>query len=416
MYKLKYAWLLGLGGWLLILRIGWGNATPVWAQGDCGNNSCAYLPLVARDYDPTWVWGSVLTPTLTPSPASNVNPLLAIDRQGQVHVLWGTTSYGVPAFIYHTYLTAAGWTSPTAVAQSLGTSSVLFPPVVAPDGAMHLLWLNRETTGAPYRTLYAAFRNAQWGAEEEVYRSPYTGSTLQGMVHLDAAGQVHTTMVDGYIFSGHVSHAKRGTLGWSQPVTLTDPTYSNWIWPDQQGGVRFYGNDYETPPNLYYSYWSAGQFVTRDQKGPDRVSVSTSRRTQLDGQNNLHLFWSEDVAIPGGQVSGLYHQCINTALRVTTPELLSGSENAYASDTVKAAGFARWTALAWREASGARIRLAVWDGCNRTNLKTVPFPTDATWSLKAVAISDTPGKVCVLGYSSSYYPDRYRVICADILR
>ncbi len=370
--------------------------------------------MVARDFDPTWIWGEVYTPTLTPTPSISGNPLMAIDRQGRVHIWWGTTTSNAPKFIYHTYLTASGWTSPTAVAESLGTSSVLFPPVVAPDGALHLLWLNRETTSSPYRTLYAAFRNDVWGSEEEVFRSTYTGSTLQGMVHLDAGGQVHATMVDGYIFTGGSYHTQRTAMGWSVPVALEETKYSRWIWPDQQGGVRFYGNDLETPPNLYYSYWRTGQFVTLNQQGPDPVSLSSSRKTQLDGQNNLHLFWSELVPIPGGQVTGLYHQCINTALRVTQPALLTGTETAYSSDIVKATGFGRWTALAWRESSGVRVRLAIWDGCDRTDLKTVPLDHNVTWSAEAVAISDSPGKVCVLGLSS--FPRRYNVVCADILR
>lgn len=397
-----------------MLGMGWVAVLPVQAQGSCGDDFCTYLPLVSGDYDPTWVWESVVTPTLTPTLSSNTNPLMAIDHQGRVHIFWETISYGTPRFIYHTYLTATGWTSPTAVAQSLGTSSVLFPPLVAPDDTLHLLWLNRETTQSPYRTLYAAFRDDVWSSEEEVYRSSYTASTLEGMVHLDASSQVHATMVDSYVFSGSVAHAVRGGPGWSQPVVLLLPDHSTWIWPDQQGGVRFYGNDYETPPNLYYSYWQNGQFATLDQCGPDRVSVSVGRKTQLDGQNNLHLFWSEAVPIPGGQVTGIYHQCIDSALEVTSQALLTDDQYASIYDAVKATGFARWTALAWREDYGTRIRLAMWNGCSRTDLKTVPF-LEGDWTVKALAVSDTPGKVCVLGYMYDY-PACYNVVCADILR
>lgn len=411
MHRWLRLWSLGIAvliaSWVLCL-----SAAPVQAQAVCADDFCIYLPLVARDYDSTWIWGEVVSPSLTPAPAYVANPLMSVDRQGRAHIFWEATASGTPRFIYHTYLAATGWTTPTAVAQSLGTSSLLYPPVVAPDGAMHLLWLNRETTQEPYRTLYAAFRNDAWGAEEEVYRAPINYS-LQGMVHLDESGQVHATMVQSFLFND-VYHVTRGSVGWSQPVMLARPQYNRLVWPDQQGGVRFYGNDYESPPNLYYSYWRNGQFITRDQRGPDRLTLSSSQRTQLDGQNNLHLFWSAPVALPGGQVTGLYHQCVNSALQVTGAVVLTGGHTAYISDAARVAGFVRWTALAWREDSGARVQLALWNGCNRTDLKTVPFPGTG-WTVRAVAVRDAPGKICVLGYLSTS-PARYNIVCADVLR
>jgi len=66
------------------------------------------------------------------------------------------------------------------------------------------------------------------------------------------------------------------------------------------------------------------------------------------------------------------------------------------------------------DGSGARARLALWDGCRRTDLKTVPFP-DGAWSVKGLAVGDAAGRVCVLGYLSTY-PARYSVVCADVRR
>jgi hypothetical protein len=367
-----------------------------------------FLPLVARDYDPTWQWTSTFTPTLSPAPYHN--PLMTIDQQGQVHLLWDTIT-SQDRFIYHTYLiTASTWTTPTTVAQSLGTSSVLYPPIVDSSGTIHLLWHNEETYNDPERALYAAFANGDWSAEEEVFRSPRTHSTLQGMVHLDASRQLHATLVDSYLAS-RVFHTVRTASSWSTPVEIGVPDHTYWIWPDRWGGVHFYGNDYDTPPNLYYSYWRDGSFVVQDRQATGQVN---GRQTQLDGQNDLHIFWTAQVAIPGGNVTGIYHQCLDDDLQITSERVLSGQESA--SAPVKAANQARWFALAWWENSAERVRLAVWDGCTRIYLKTVPLLTDATWTPKALAVSDEPGKVCLLSHTYSYYPGSYRVICADILR
>ena len=407
-YLLFSASILIIASWIIV-------ETPVQAQ-TIVYDFYVYLPQVLQSYDPSWVWGEIVTPTLAPLPSANTNPLMSIDHQGRVHLIWDTTSYNVPKFIYHTYLADSGWTTPTAIAESLGTSYTLFPPVVAPDGTLHLLWRNRETTSDPYRTLYAAFRNNAWSADDEVFRSPTVGTTLQGMVHLDQAGNVHATMVDSNFFTSATYHTTHGTNKWNTPIELPHPTYLSWVWPDQLGGVRFYGNDYETPPNLYYSYWRNDEFSVFDLKGPESVTVLSGRKTQLDGLNNLHIYWSERVAIPGGEVNGLYQQCMNTDLRVTKASLLTGQESVYISDVVKAASFERRFALAWPQDSGKSIKLMIWDGCTLTDIKTVPFPTEATWSVKALAVSNVPGKVCLLGYSINYFPDRYRVLCADILR
>ncbi|MCX7856140.1 MAG: hypothetical protein N2556_09280 [Anaerolineae bacterium] len=372
-----------------------------------GDEHLVYLPLVAKEYDPTWVWRKGITVTLTPSPDGI---LMTIDRQGQIHILWHP-SFSSPKFIYHTYLSPSGWTSPTAVAPSLGSSEVLFPPVVAPDGVLHLLWRNRKTSNDPQRMLYSAFTGSGWTPEEEVFQSRLSYSyVLQGMVHLDAIGTVHATMLDCSFFVCETYHTVRKNV-WQPAIQIERPQYSNWVWPDQRGGVHFYGNDYSDPPKLYYSYWREGQFLTRDRFiGYLKVS---SRQTQLDGQNNLHIFWTDWVPIPGGQVTGLYYQCLDHNLNPSSVEVLSGY--ASVSEVVKGAGYSGWVALAWRESEGGvqRVRVGVWNGCSRMYLKIAPA---STWKrLEAVSVSENPPMVCLLG-RPSYFSDPKEVICADIRR
>lgn len=174
-----------------------------------GNGGDLFLPLVARNYDPTWRWSDPVTFPFTLQ--SHNNPIMALDHEGRPHFLWDT--YAEPKFIYHTYLTVDTWTTPTAVAESLGTSYVLYPPVVDPQGRLHLLWRNQETYEDPNRTLYAYFSAEHWSAAEEVYRSEMSSSSLQGMVLLDENNAVQATMVDSYLFTGGIYHTVRSDTG-----------------------------------------------------------------------------------------------------------------------------------------------------------------------------------------------------------
>ncbi len=400
-YRFSSLTLFCLAVWLL-------TATPVKAQEPI--TLTTYLPLVFNGYDPSWSWSIESTPTLTPTVNTVYHPLLAIDREGQVHFLWQPIAS--PQFIYHTYLTATGWTSPTAVAPSLGNSSLLFPPVIAPDGKMHFLWLNRETTQQPYRTLYAVFDHQQWGPEETVFRAASTSYTIEGMVHLDEQGKIHATMAGNNLLVGYTYHTIRNNT-WSTPITISRPTNASLVWPDRWGGIHYYGNDYLNPPNIHYFYWQNGQFLVQNRQTPGKISGYT---TQLDGNNNLHLYKTGAVAIPGGQVTGLYYRCLDRNLNLGPEQVLSGQNPA--SNVVKNASCGGLMALAWNEGnSPAAVRVAVWNSCTQIYLKTVPFPAGVSWTPHAVAVSESPNKVCVLGYTLGYpTATRYRVICADILQ
>lgn len=136
----------------------------------------------------------------------------------------------------------------------------------------------------------------------------------------------------------------------------------------------------------------------------------SDRDSQLDGLNNLHVFWSGAVPVPGGSVTGLYHQCFVNNQTWETPQVLTGQE-ALAGSAVKASDGNGGVALAWRQ--GTKVYLTLWDGCTQTARKTVPLP-GSNWNLRAVALSDNPQKVCLL--LSPLYSSTYNVICAEINR
>ncbi len=79
--------------------------------------------------------------------------------------------------------------------------------------------------------------------------------------------------------------------------------------------ARHYGQEAEKiiqdGSYLYHSYWLNGQFVVDGQSGTGRI---LGRETQLDIQNNLHVYWTGQVPVPGGTVNGIFYQCLDPNL------------------------------------------------------------------------------------------------------
>lgn len=389
---------------LLIVWLGWlPSDRTTTAQKAIVYDHFAYLPLVTNDYDPAWNWSPSITPTLSPSPQ---NVVMVLDQAGYPHILWDTTTYG-QQFIYHTRLTAQGWTTPTAILPTLGVSYMLYPPVIGSDGKLHLLWRNQLSENGQQirRLLYTVFDGTSWGAEQEVYRIGGYYS-VNGMVQLDGTGTAHATFLVSYL-SSDIYHSQQSAGGWTTPVEITLPSlffgYLT-VWPDQLGGVRVY---YDASDGLHFFNWRNNQFLVNNQLLPSGLS---SHGSQLDGQNNLHTFWTGSVPIPGGSVTGLYYQCLTSNLIWGTQQVLSGQNNA--SSVFGTSDRESGVALIWNEAS-SRIRLGIWNSCTQTDLKTTPIP--ASWTLKAVVLSSEPKKVCALT-SRSYYPVIYNVTCANFNR
>ena len=179
------------------------------------------LPLVMGEYDAGWQWQTSEAMELAPKPAST--PVVAIDAAGRLHVLWDTRTY--PRFIYHRYFDGSGWSAPAPVAESLGTSELLYAPLVDDAGALHLVWRSDlgVSTDSRYRLLYAAFDGVRWGGAAEVYRS--TNSQVPGMVQTDEEGGIRIVVVDGILSTYAYQFTPNGN-GWAQSGQIR-PSFSS---------------------------------------------------------------------------------------------------------------------------------------------------------------------------------------------
>ncbi len=379
--------------------------TPLTISQAQENEHQIYLPLVTNNFDPAWHWQEPTMVTLNPNPNTSDPMLMAIDADGFPHIWWDT--FYSPRFIYHTHLTAQGWFTPTHVAETLGTSETLYPPVRDNQGNIHLLWHNWLGVGIEndYRLMFASFSNSQWNPEEVVTQSD---QNRQGMLHLDSQGGLHATYT-GSLFFSVIAHTSRIDTGWTPPDDI-DPDHSvSQVWPDMQGGVHLYGDISYPTQHVNYSYWKDGQFLVDVQTTPGDLPYGDS---QLDGKNNLHLFRLAQVPIPGGTVNGIYHRCLTNNLTWTEERVLSASQNTK-SPLLKASDQVSQVVLVWQESAGNRVHVAIFDECSQTRQVTITLPIENTWELESATISQSPYVFCFLA-RKLYTSTEFLVQCATI--
>jgi hypothetical protein len=359
-----------------------------------------YVPTLMQDHDPGITWLEPASIDLEPRP--NNPPLAIIDQQGMLHLIWDTLTS--PRFIFHTKQTQNGWTTPAPVTPSDGTSYTLFAPYVDDQGFIQLVWRNWLGTGIenPYRLLYSSFDGNEWTPEEEVVRFNYE---LQAMIHSGDVGDVHITFAGSFFFS-NIYHTTRTQAGWSNPEEVKPVHTTSLIWPSMQGGIHLYGDDYSG--NVHYSYWKNGALQVNDRTIPGRIY---GRKSLLDGANNLHLYWTGQVPIPGGQVTGVYHQCLEGNQIFGPQEIPSGSQ-AISGSVVRTSDQVSKISLSWKEVESKQVRMASWDRCTRVRVRTVPFPEDINLELTSLAMSANPGRVCVV--ARSLYTTTHHVLCAEV--
>lgn len=378
---------------------------PLMSSNAKGNGHQIYLPLVTRNFDPAWDWQESTMVTLTPNPNYNDPMLMAIDADGNPYIFWDTLY--TPRFIYHTRLTSQGWITPTQVADTLGTSKTLFPPIWDHVGNLHLLWRTWLGVGVenPYRLMYSSFSGGTWQPEEEIIRY---SQELQGMVHLDAQGGIDATYA-GSLFSSMIGHTSHTTTGWEVPQAI-DPDHNvRLVWSDMQGGVHLYGESNYPTQHVIYSYWKDGAFLVLEQSVAGDLPTGDS---QLDGRNNLHLFRQAQVPVPGGTVYGIYHRCLTSNLSWTDERVLSGEQNTTGL-LLKASDQASQVALIWKETTGNLVHATIFENCQQTHQTTIALPLANNWEIHSAALSQNPGRLCILA-RKLYTSTEFLVQCANI--
>lgn len=376
---------------------------PVVAVSDPPN--IIYLPAILRDYDPYWQFGD---PVKVPiQPAAFSTPYIIVDSMGRPHILLDAFG-GEKTFLYHTYLTEQGWSAAAPIAQTLGRSQLLHPPVAGKQNDIHLVWYNALNFGGPYRILYAKWNGVSWEPEIELLgdgKSIY----IDGMVRLDPSGALHVAYVDtdGLFYTRIYYQVWNGNAFSAREIVERPKNGSN-IWLDTTGGIHFFGDVY--PDTVLYSYWKEGAFRQLETAVPGKLNY---RKGFLDALNNYHLVQTKSIPVPGGNVNGVTHQCLTSDLRWTAEQVLSGPAN------VNSSAFAFDDRMqyitAWSQENHQTVTAYLWDGCENSGKRQIALPAVDDrygWGeFLGIAKNAQAGKLCLLS-KEKYRSDRVLVICS----
>jgi hypothetical protein len=123
-----------------------------------------------------------------------------------------------------------------------------------------------------------------------------------------------TDVIDIEVGNSHVLTLKKdGTVvgwGWNEYGQTGIPSGLNNV-VAIAAGVRLNGAKAYATNQWFFSHWLNGDFLVLDQPLP---GTRYNRRTHAGKQGNLYVYWTGQVPIPGGQVTGVYHHCLNRDL------------------------------------------------------------------------------------------------------
>jgi hypothetical protein len=243
-------------------------------------------------------------------------PAVAIDAEGQIHLLWSEDATPLQYARETKILTASGgetlrWSTPTEV---LGTAEDMpvKPSLVAMNDHLHAVWSEANTGLILYASAFVddAYMSGGWSMPQTVGegRSPALAHTPDGVFHIAFAVPWNEERGIYYARSGD------GGQTWSLPPALIfDARAEGWTMVDQPdiavdawGGIhvtwtRGGWQDGMLPQGVYYAYSRDGGETWSDPVALAEGAQEASRVAVM--QDQVHVVWRD--ASPEGSI---YHR------------------------------------------------------------------------------------------------------------
>ena len=226
----------------------------------------------------------------TESNADSNRPSLTVDRHDNVHISW-TDASDIPGTentvsMFYKVRTASGWT-PTKVIQSdAGSECEISRVVVDNNGVVHITWIELVVEDSVQQIKHRAWQGNAWGDVQTVHQSPIDISVFTGLRKgLESDGRLH--------------------LIWSEHDYVDNPTTQNYH-SMKEDGV------WSKPELIPLGIYDSSPAISMDKD--DRLHVVTAAYP-LDYDHEIHP-WPETINI--GYIT--YHQGSWSEYRFVDPE------------------------------------------------------------------------------------------------
>jgi len=222
-------------------------------------NVTASSPCVLRWDAATRLWGAETV--LGSGGLADINPVLAVDSDNNVHAVWRALVDGHPQVFYGRYTGAAGWGTPEQLTTEASQKKT---PLIAVDAADNL------------QVVFTDSRDSGVGIHDEIYyKKKPAGGRWSGDTRLSVA-------VDSDSQAPHLACAPDGNL--------------HLAWEDDRDG------NFE----IYYRCFAAATGAWGpEERLTTEGSPSLDPHLAVDSSNQVHLVWHDGRYLGGGSLSRL---------------------------------------------------------------------------------------------------------------
>lgn len=242
---------------------------------------------------------------------------IAVDRSGNVHmVYYGETEDGGPHEIFYVTNSTGSWTWQNVSNMADILYADQYNPVLALDenNVVHVVWFGAYYSGSPLNIFYSNNSGGTW--TDPLNISKHTYSDKDPSIFVDMEGNIHVAFVS--LDTNQLYYVNRIGGSWSNPQAIAP--YNNYhvydagisIAVDSKGHVYIaYTSD--EPSNNCEVYvvnntggsWGPPYNVSRDMSTTDHNDLQVSM--DIDAADNIHLSWVH-ASTP---VTFNYVNCVN---------------------------------------------------------------------------------------------------------
>ncbi|MCG3257442.1 MAG: hypothetical protein KAU62_15170, partial [Candidatus Heimdallarchaeota archaeon] len=327
----------------------------------------------------TWKW-SITEVVSTESTGNSVEPSLAVDAAGNVHIAWiDSTDYagsGTDYDIFYKYWDASSSSWTTAEVVSTESTGESYLPSLAVDAAgnVHIAWTDVTDyagAGTDWDIFYKRWvsSSSAW-TTAEVVSTESTGNSDNPYLAVDAAGNVHITWEDSTDYAGSGTDIDIFYKYWDMSTSLwtttevvftesTSTSYQPSLAVDAAGDVHIACLDYTdyagsgTDMDIFYKYWdaSSSSWTTAEVVSTESTDTSSHPSLAVDVAGNVHIAWEDvtDYASAGIDDDIFYKRWEISTFSWTTTEVVSTGSTADSSQPSLAVDAAGDVHIAWYE-------------------------------------------------------------------